>query len=94
MLKVNSHERVWELIKTEGGARRYVTKYAAKAIQKEVPKDYQNVGRFWGGSRDTKPKVQATIDVTDEELRGYLASKGHPANDYDIIPRFIFGLDK
>lgn len=27
----------------------YVAKYAAKGEQKEVPADYHNVGRFWGG---------------------------------------------
>jgi hypothetical protein len=35
----------------------YVTKYATKADQKEVPEDYQNVGRFWGYWGDLKPVV-------------------------------------
>lgn len=94
MLKVNSHERVWEIIRVQGGARHYVTKYAAKAIQKAVPKDYQNVGRFWGCSRDVKPIAIQTIDVTDEEVRQYLDKKGHPGADFDVIPRFIFGLER
>jgi hypothetical protein len=35
----------------------YVTKYATKSDQKEVPEDYQNVGRFWGYWGDLKPVV-------------------------------------
>ena len=35
----------------------YVTKYATKSDQKEVPADYQNVGRFWGCWGDLKPVV-------------------------------------
>ena len=36
----------------------YVTKYATKSDQKEVPEDYQNVGRFWGVWGDLKPVVR------------------------------------
>lgn len=39
----------------------YGTKYATKAHQKEVPDNYQNVGRFWGYWGDAKPEVQTII---------------------------------
>lgn len=94
MLKFNAHQRVWELIRSPEGGRRYVTKYAAKSIQKEVPVAYQNVGRFWGASRDCKPEVVETIDVTDEEVRQYLKDHNHPAADWDIVPKYIYGLWK
>lgn len=94
MLKFNAHQKVWELIRSEEGGRRYVTKYAAKSIQKAVPKEYQNVGRFWGASKDCEPIVQATIDVTDEDVRNYLKEHDHPAADWDIVPKYIYGLAK
>jgi hypothetical protein len=31
-----------------GGMLAYARKYAAKNEQKQVPEDYENVGRFWG----------------------------------------------
>lgn len=33
----------------------YASKYAVKAEQKEVPENFDNVGRFWGGSRLWRP---------------------------------------
>lgn len=34
----------------------YAKKYAVKQVQKEVPPEYQNVGRFWAISRNLKPE--------------------------------------
>lgn len=45
---VHIHKTAWEAIRTDDGARRYVVKYATKLQQKIVPRDYRNVGRFWG----------------------------------------------
>jgi hypothetical protein len=44
----------------------YASKYAAKAEQKEVPENYENVGRFWGvtGRRAT---LSADTFVTEPE---------------------------
>lgn len=39
----------------------YGTKYATKSHQKEVPDNYQNVGRFWGYWGEAKPNVQTII---------------------------------
>lgn len=54
--------RVEKLRSTRGGAR-YVTKYAQKAKQKHVPKEYRNCGRFWGHSRNVKPESMMKIRV-------------------------------
>jgi len=47
--------RTEKLIAGRAGTISYATKYAAKLEQKSVPKDYENVGRFWGvyGNRAT-----------------------------------------
>lgn len=45
---VNKREKHLAKLKHEFGARRYVVKYATKLKQKIVPKNYRNVGRFWG----------------------------------------------
>ena len=37
-----------EALRNSEGAASYASKYATKCEQKEVPVDYQNVGRFWG----------------------------------------------
>jgi len=33
-----------------------VKEYIEKSIQKDVPEEFQNVGRFWGNSRNMKPQ--------------------------------------
>jgi len=38
----------WEVLEQEDAAIRYAAKHAAKPRQKEVPEQYENVGRFWG----------------------------------------------
>lgn len=89
------HPRTWERVHSPNGARRYALKYCASALkQKEVPEAYQNCGRFWGHSLDVKPKSIRTIDTTDDELREYLAMGNHPAQSWDIIPKFIFGVNR
>lgn len=38
----------WEVLESHDAALRYAAMHAGKPKQKEVPEDYQNVGRFWG----------------------------------------------
>lgn len=52
-----------ERIRKADGAKRYAVKYAMKMKQKTVPKNYQNVGRFWGNSKGVKPGCYGKIDV-------------------------------
>ncbi|GAG68905.1 unnamed protein product [marine sediment metagenome] len=58
-----------ERVRTQDGARHYAVKYASKMIQKSVPPDFRNVGRFWGCSRDVPPKPQASIMLDDATAR-------------------------
>lgn len=87
--EVHSHPTNWQDIRLPDGAKRYALKYALKQEQKEVPPDFQNVGRFWGCSYDVIPVPEVIgIDVTDEELRAIL--KDNPVADWDILPRYIW----
>lgn len=46
------------------GAISYIRKYVSKQWQKKVPENYQNVGRFWGGSKGLlNPEI---IEVSTE----------------------------
>lgn len=95
MYKVHLHSSAWSGIKNENGAARYVAKYAMKTIQKLVPKDYQNVGRFWGCSRPVTDSIekQFSAEMTDGQLRDLLLSVDHTTAGWDIIPKYIFGVD-
>lgn len=93
MAAFNTHYTFWETIRDDGGARRYVTKYAAKQYQKEVPEEYRNVGRFWGASREVKPTEVVTLDVTDDEVRDFLSANGHQCSDWEILPKYLFNIN-
>lgn len=93
MAKFNVNPKIIELIKHPEGARNYVSKYASKERQKKVPPEYENVGRFWGCSRSVMPGG-TTLDVTEEELEDWLKEKGHPAGRYDLIPKYLWGLQQ
>lgn len=44
-----------EWLRNPHAASAYVTKYASKKEQKDVPAEYQNVGRFWGYWGEASP---------------------------------------
>lgn len=48
---VHEHPLQLSAIRRKDGAKRYMVKYATKLTQKIVPKNYRNVGRFWGKAR-------------------------------------------
>ena len=56
-----------ERVRKPKGARNYAVKYAQKCRQKEVPENYENVGRFWGHSRGIEPKLIRSIQVMGYE---------------------------
>lgn len=89
MFKVHKHNRAWEQLRDKDGARGYVTKYATKTYQKEVPKEYAHVGRFWGNSRNAKPKPLSTQSATEQGVRLYLEATGHKMAKADIIPKHL-----
>lgn len=90
--RVHSHQRSWEEIRKRDGAKFYVIKYASKKEQKTVPKHFQDVGRFWGNSRDVPAKDFQEVDVTEEEVRLYLAEKGLSVANQLILPKLIIDL--
>lgn len=92
IIAVNAHYKTWELIKEPAGAARYVAKYAAKAKQKEVPEDYQDVGRFWGCSQAVKDIEGVSVDITLDELIKVLKDNGHKAASWDYMPKHIWGV--
>lgn len=94
VVSVNLHEEAWQLIRDENGARNYVMKYASKLSQKKVPEHYENVGRFWGISRDALPAAVEYVEVTERQVREWLEQVGHPAKDWHLIPRFLWGAEK
>ena len=93
MFLVHSHRSAWERIREQNGATRYALKYCLKQRQKVVPKDYRNVGRFWGTSRDVKPDLIKRVTITDDELRIALDHLEHPIANWEILPKLIFARD-
>jgi len=60
-----------EIIREPHMVTAYCSKESSKMIQKKVPKDFQNVGRFWGHSRNfkkVKPKKYYMPLRSDKEL--------------------------
>ena len=53
--------RVEGVRRDKAGVCKYFAKYAAKQEQKEVPGFFQDVGRFWGSSRDLVRRVAKYI---------------------------------
>lgn len=65
-----------ERIRKRNGAARYAVKYAYKMRQKRVPKEYRNVGRFWGHSSDVKPDPIAVVQLNEGDIVAALELAG------------------
>lgn len=75
----------WDAQKKPNGLRHYVAIYASKKQQKTVPPDYQNVGRFWGKSRNVTCSFTSALALDETELRQRLKTWGHlPPEDRPI----------
>lgn len=74
-----------ERVRSPNGARNYAVKYAHKMVQKSVPVDYRNVGRFWGHSRDVKPVMRCETQCTNDDLAGALQVGGWSWLKGDVI---------
>lgn len=92
MIRYNEGAGVWEEIKTPDGAKKYVTKYALKPKQKQVPKEYQNCGRFWGCSKDLIPQVKDHYYAQEREVRELLRLANHPLSDAEYLPKLVWGI--
>lgn len=92
VLRQHRRRRNFENIRHPDGAKRYAIKYATKTYQKTVPENYQNVGRFWGASRDVVASIPKGMqfDVTEDELRQYLAYHGLRGGEMSVLPKIIY----
>lgn len=97
VLKVHSYsptkgskkKPAWEGIREKEGAKWYILKYATKYKQKEVPTGFRHPGRFWGKSKKVVSGKSEEIDLTEEEVRTYLAKKGLKVTKQEILPKLI-----
>lgn len=92
MYSVAIHWDTWQLLKSEDGAKRYVSKYATKTYQKQIPERYQGVGRFWGCSKDVSDIEGVDVELTLPELMQFLDDHNHPAAEYDYLPKYLWGV--
>ena len=93
MFRVHIHPSAWELIRSQDGAARYALKYATKPHQKKVPEDFQDVGRFWGCSRDISRSAREIVDDVDcgeYDVRYYAAVRGRDMSTYPELPGNIW----
>jgi len=80
----------WENVRQAEGLRHYVVKYAAKTYQKLVPPDFQDVGRFWGNSKNLTV-MPVLLEVVDEvAIREKLADWPYADAIEGAIPRVLF----
>lgn len=86
------HRDTWQMIRDVNGAKKYVTKYASKPEQKVVPKSYQDVGRFWGCSRDVTLGGGKDIKTTEQEFGLFLEQQEHPTANFDVLPTFVYNV--
>lgn len=91
---VISHEKTWELIREDRGAKRYIAKYACKPHQRVIPGWFSDMGRWWGMSERVKnEREQPVIVPLDEDhLRAVLESKGKAVAGWDVLPRYLWGI--
>lgn len=68
--KFNNHPKNffdWDMSSGSYLAKEYIS----KSIQKDVPENFQNVGRFWGNSRNMKPEF---VTIEPEKLETSIAA--------------------
>jgi len=86
----NDTKHLWagtrlERLRSKDGAAHYAVKYAYKMKQKIVPRDYRNIGRFWGHSKDVKPEPIARADCTADDVLAALELYGWPYLKGDVL---------
>lgn len=81
-----------ERVRKPDGAARYAVKYALKMRQKQVPEPYQNVGRFWGCSRDVVPSPVQSHRVTEDDVRGALEGWPYAPGQDRPVYRVLYGV--
>lgn len=76
----------WEVVEKPDGAARYVAKESYKTFQKEVPKDFQNVGRFWGCSKGVSPDEGKMVFANQEQVAAIFPASVDPeGNPFPVM---------
>lgn len=84
-----------EILMFPNAAARYAAKHFAKPEQKEVPKGFEDVGRFWGCSRDVSQVQPLAVYETDSANLDDLLSQHNWigekfVNRLGYFPRVLF----
>jgi len=89
---VTVHRDTWQYIRKEDGAKRYIAKYATKPEQKIVPKEFQDVGRFWGMSKGMVREDKIKTETTEEEFIEFLSQQDHPTAKFETLPTWVWDV--
>jgi hypothetical protein len=87
--EMHSNPRQWEAVREQDGMSRYLAKYANKLKQKEVPENFQDVGRFWGVSRGVSLPEGNRFQGSEEEVRHALWLQNRDVGHWDILPKTV-----
>lgn len=92
VLDVHLHSKTLEKIRQTDGAKKYLMKYALKSNQKEVPKEYMSVGRFWGCNKGVIDAIPKPVYIRAEnvDIKEFLVSVNPRVGDWTHLPRVIF----
>jgi len=63
-----------ELVRSQSGVASYIAGYLKKADQKQVPENFHNVGRFWGGSRNAF-EIETQVHHFEDSMDGVAAAR-------------------
>jgi len=63
-----------ELVRSQAGVASYIAGYLKKADQKQVPENFHNVGRFWGGSRNAF-EIETQVHHFEDSMDGVAAAR-------------------
>jgi len=88
-INVHSQDRYWERVQKRDGISRYFAKYAGKIYQKTVPKDYTDVGRFWGHSRGVKLPDGEYFQASEKDVREFVFDQGRSVGAWEVLPKVI-----
>jgi len=93
VFEVARHPRTWELLRSKDGAAKYVTKYALKSEQKDVPPGFKFAGRFWGTTQEYSMSnlVETWVHVDENGLEEMLRLMNRDFSSFEYLPKIIVG---
>lgn len=81
-----------ERVRLRDGAARYAVKEMSKMHQKNVPADFQDVGRFYGYSRDVPPEPICELSCTEDDVRGTLEGWRYAPKPDRMVWKVLYGV--